>query len=87
MKYIVLRSPDGEAPVLFPRAFMHRYVAEMFRPMEVIAAGFVRMTDGNIDCHGASSGLSIRSRPNRDSALVSADTGRHRRRRQPHLIG
>ena len=51
---------------------MHRYVAEIFRPMDVIAAGFVRMTDGNIDCHGASSGLGIRSRPNRDSALVSA---------------
>jgi hypothetical protein len=72
MKYIVLRSPNGEAPVLFSRALMHSYVVEIFRPLEVIAAGFARITDGSIECDGASPGMGIRSRPGRDSALVSA---------------
>ena len=72
MKYIILRSPDGEAPVLFPRTFLHSYVAEIFRPLEVIAAGFVRMAGGTIECYGVSQGLRIRSRPGRDTTLVAA---------------
>ena len=49
MKYIVLRAPAGEAPVLFPRDFLHRYVAELFAPMRVVAAGFVRIGDGGVE--------------------------------------
>lgn len=72
MKYIILRAPDGEAPVLFPRTFLHSYVAEIFRPLDVVAAGFVGMAGGTIECYGVSRGLGIRSRPGRDTTLVAA---------------
>lgn len=72
MKYIIIRTPDGEAPVVFPRAFLHRYVAGLFAPMEVTAAGFVTMVEGRLRCYGKSAGLRLPSRPERDSALVNA---------------
>ena len=72
MKYIILRTPDGEAPVVFPRAFLHRYVASLFAPMEVTAAGFVTMSEGRLHCYGKSAGLRLPSRPERDSSLVNA---------------
>jgi len=71
VKYIILAGPNGEAPVLFPREFMHRYVAELFSPMPVVAAGFVRSTPDGPECYGTSSGLKIVSRGNRDTALVA----------------
>ena len=46
MKYIVVQGPDGEAPVLFPRAFMHKWVAEQLKPLDAVAAGFVRSANG-----------------------------------------
>lgn len=72
MKYIIVRTPNGEAPVVFPRAFLHRYVASLFAPMEVTAAGFVTMAEGRLRCYGKSAGLRLPSRPERDSALVNA---------------
>jgi hypothetical protein len=72
VKYIVVRTPNGEAPILFPNALMHRYVAELFAAMPVIAAGFVRSAPDGAECYGASAGLKIASRPAIDSALVSA---------------
>jgi hypothetical protein len=71
MKYIVLRAPAGETPVIFPRDFLHRYVAELFAPMRVVAAGFVRISDGGVECYGRSAGLGIPSRPAVDTALVA----------------
>ena len=72
MKYIIVRTPSGEAPVVFPRAFLHRYVAGLFAPMEVTAAGFVTMAEGHLRCYGKSAGLRLPSRPELDSALVNA---------------
>lgn len=72
VKYIIVRTPNGEAPVVFPRAFLHRYVASLFAPMEVTAAGFVTMAEGSLRCYGKSVGLRLPSRPERDSALVNA---------------
>jgi hypothetical protein len=72
VKYIIVRTPDGEAPVVFPRAFLHRYVATLFAPMEVTAAGFVTMTEGRLRCYGKSAGLRLPSRPELDTALVNA---------------
>jgi hypothetical protein len=72
LKYLILRTPSGEAPVLFPRAFMHAYVAQMFKPMDVVAAGFVTGADDALQCHGASAGLHIASRPGIDTALLHA---------------
>jgi hypothetical protein len=71
MKYIVLRGPSGEAAILFPRSFMHRWVAELFAPMPVVSAGFVRKTPEGLECHGRSAGLAIASRPGPDSLLVA----------------
>ena len=62
MKYIILAGPNGEVPVLFPREFMHRYVAQQFSSMQVVAAGFVRSTPHGLECYGVSSGLKIVSR-------------------------
>jgi hypothetical protein len=70
LKYLVLRTPNGEAPVLFPRAFMHAHVAQLFKPLEVVSAGFVSNDDGALQCHGASVGLHIASRPLIDSVLL-----------------
>lgn len=71
MKYIVLRTPSGEMPLLFPREVMHSYVAERFAPLEVVAAGFVHAAQGRVECHGVSIGLKIASRPQTDSELVA----------------
>ncbi|MBK8175698.1 MAG: hypothetical protein IPK66_10660 [Rhodospirillales bacterium] len=70
MKYIILRAPAGDAAVLFPREFMHRYVAQLFAPAPVLAAGFVRWSDAGPECYGHSAGLKIASRGVIDSALV-----------------
>lgn len=72
MKYIVVRGPGGELPVLFARSFYHRHVANQFGgPANVVSAGFVRMTKSGIECHGASSSLGMESRPVEDSILVT----------------
>ena len=71
MKYIVLRTPDGEAPVLFPCGFVHCQVAEKFAPMAVASAGFVTITGGAIACSGASASLGLGARPRHDTALVA----------------
>jgi hypothetical protein len=70
MKYIVLRAPAGEGPVLFPREFSHRHVARLFAPIEVVAAGFARSAAGIIECYGGSVGLGKRARPELDRVLL-----------------
>lgn len=70
MKYLVVRAPGGESPILFPRAFLHRWVAGLLAPMDVVSAGFVRAGQDGPECHGASAGLGIASRPEADTALV-----------------
>ena len=71
MKYIVLSAPGGEAAVLFPRTFMHRWVAGLFAPMKVISAGLVRAGKGGLECYGRSAGLGIAARPASDTGLVA----------------
>lgn len=71
MKYIVLDGPGGAAAVLFPRSFMHRWVAGLFAPMRVISAGFVRMGTDGPECYGRSTGLGLSARPAADTALVA----------------
>jgi hypothetical protein len=75
VKYIVIRTPNGEAPILFPRELIHRWVAGTMAPMPVVAAGFVRLDDGRPRCFGASESLNLRSRPERDSTLVGQALG------------
>ena len=74
MKYIVFAASGGrEAPVLFPHAFTHSWVAGELRPMTPVSAGFVEMTgDGEIRCFGHSSSLRLPSRPKIDTELVRA---------------
>jgi hypothetical protein len=72
VKYIIVQAPEGEVPLLFPRSFLHRYIAGLVRPMPVVSAGFVTVVDGNAHCYGMSAGLKLRSRPEHDTALVRA---------------
>lgn len=72
MKYIVFKTPRGEAPVLFPHEFTHSWVAGELKPLTVVSAGFVEMTDGLPRCFGHSSSLNVASRGQQDTALVLA---------------
>ncbi len=71
MKYIIVNGPDGETPVIFPRAYYHNDIASRFAPAKVVAAGFVRLSEGKAECYGGSSSLRIVSRRLRDSELVA----------------
>jgi hypothetical protein len=75
VKYIVLQTGDRECPVLFPREFSHRYIADLFAPMPVVAAGFVREAQDGIRCGGESGGLRISSRDGLDAALIRGALG------------
>lgn len=77
MKYIVFKSADGEAPVLFPHDFTHSWVAAELRPLTVVSAGFCEIQNGRIACFGHSSSLNISSRGAVDAALVQAHLGPH----------
>jgi hypothetical protein len=71
MKYIVFKSPRGDAPVLFPHEFTHSWVAGELRPLKPLAAGFVEMgADGQIRCFGHSSSLNLASRGQADTELL-----------------
>jgi hypothetical protein len=71
MKYIVVRTPQGEEPIVFPARFMHAYLAQQLAPAEVVAAGFVRLTPDGVECFGSSAGLHIRSRGAEDAVLLA----------------
>lgn len=71
MKYLVVRTPRGEQPVVFSTAFLHADLAQRLAPAEVVAAGFVRLTAGGIECYGSSVGLHISSRGAGDAALIA----------------
>lgn len=70
MKYVVVRTPGGEAPVVFPTQLMHAYIARQLAPAEVVAAGFVTLNDGKVRCYGSSAGLHIAARGERDAMLI-----------------
>jgi hypothetical protein len=71
MKYLVVRTPRGEEPVVFSAAFMHADLAQRLAPAEVVAAGFVRLTAGGVECFGSSVGLHIPSRGAEDAVLLA----------------
>lgn len=71
MKYIVVRTPHGEQPVVFSAAFMHAHLAQQLKPAEVVAAGFVHLTAAGVECFGSSAGLHIASRGAEDAALIA----------------
>ena len=75
MKYIVLKTGGRESPVLFPGGFSHRYLADLFAPAPVVAAGFVHEGPDGIRCGGESAGLRIGSRGGVDVALIRGALG------------
>jgi hypothetical protein len=75
LKYIVLQTGERECPVLFPREFSHRYMADLFAPTPVVAAGFVREAQDGISCGGESAGLRIGSRFGLDAAVIRGALG------------
>lgn len=75
LKYIVLATPNGEGPVVFPASFQHAWVASLFTEcgMTVVAAGFCEIGGAEgVRCWGRSSSLGIASRPEADAALIRA---------------
>lgn len=75
MKYVVFAAGGSEHPVLFPRELSHLYVAELFAPMAVVAAGFVHEGDEGLHCGGESATLRVGCRGSRDAALIRASLG------------
>lgn len=75
MKYVIFEAAGYEHPVLFAREFSHRYVAELFAPMTVVAAGFVHEGEQGLHCGGESATLGVGSRGSRDTALIRASLG------------
>ncbi len=71
MKYIVVRGPGGEVPVLFGQSLEHRWVAaQLGGPRNVVSAGFVHLRGTRVECHGHSSSLGIEARADEDSRLI-----------------
>jgi hypothetical protein len=75
VKYIVIKTGGGECPLLFPRDFSHRYMADLFAPAPIVAAGFVHEGQDGISCGGESAGLRIGSRGGLDAALIRGALG------------
>lgn len=71
MKFLIVRTPRGEAPVVFSPDFMHAHMARQLAPAEVVSAGFVEIADGEITCFGRSEGLHIPSRGARDAEIIA----------------
>lgn len=70
MKYVVLQTPDGETPVIFPEDMYHDQIEEALGHQEVIAAGLVDLKDGKVRCYGESFSLGIKSRGEDDQVLI-----------------
>ncbi len=70
MKYVVLLMDEGETPIIFPKRLLHEEIADAVENREVISAGFVRQTDGKIECYGESLGLELSSRGEDDTILI-----------------
>lgn len=81
MKYVVVESALGIQMVMFPKNIAHKQMAEVLSYIkedsgrgwkrvhrEPISAGF---TDG-VRCYGESESLSIKSRPDADTQLLTA---------------
>lgn len=72
MKYIMVLTPSGEAPFIFPDFIGHRQfvIDQQINPRHVISAGFVQLVNGKIDAHGRSHELNLAAKEG-DSALIS----------------
>ncbi len=70
MKYVVLITDEGETPIIFPKQLFHDEVANTVENRGVVSAGFVRLSDGNIECYGESLGLELSSRGESDTSLI-----------------
>lgn len=70
MKYLIVQTPDGETPIIFPKYMYHDHFEEMLGGPEVIAAGEVDLIDGKIRCSGKSFALGIMSRGADDEVLI-----------------
>jgi len=70
MKYLILQTPDGETPIIFPDFMYHDQVEEALDHKEVIAAGLIKLDGGKITCYGESSSLGIGSRGEDDEMVI-----------------
>ncbi len=70
MKYLILRTQDGETPIIFPEFMYHDQVEEALDHEEVIAAGFIKIESGKLQCYGESSSLGIASRSEDDAVVI-----------------
>ena len=92
MKYIILKAKKGATsitlPIIFPDMLVHDHVARCLslllslmyptHKVAVCAAGFVSSVDvgRTIECNGESTSIGVKSRGERDTALIRmADYG------------
>ena len=72
MKYIVFKHLGDEVPVLFSDIIQHRSMAAIMglTDKQLISAGFVAKTRGEIDAFGESYTLNLQSRPE-DTRIIA----------------
>lgn len=75
MKYIIAQINGEEHPIVFPYAITHSILAQLLRSQigKVVSAGFVSYdSHGEVSCHGLSTSLGIKSRP-QDSDILKKE--------------
>lgn len=64
MKYIIIDNGETDSGITFPDHVQHKAMAESVKLLgKVTSAGFIKIKDGNIICHGESDSLKLRSFP------------------------
>lgn len=68
-KYVTGRTHDGGlCAVIGPESIQHVSLAKVFS--QVLSAGFCHAEEDDVSVYGASAGLGIKSKPEKDKALV-----------------
>jgi hypothetical protein len=71
MKYLIVQTPDGETPVIFPDYMYHNDFEEMLGGPDVVAAGLIEIVEGKVRCSGSSLSLGIDSRGEDDQFVIN----------------
>lgn len=68
LKYVMLPTPIGDWPVLFPETIRHALAVDR-REVKPVSAGFVNVARGVVTAFGHSESLGLACRP-QDSAII-----------------
>lgn len=70
MKYIVISSPHGELPIIFPDVIVSREMLERMARKTAVSGGFIDFSGNGVKCYGESTSLGVTSRRERDASLI-----------------